>query len=143
MDTNQQSSQQKSTLFKRVKITGPVIITVVVALFFVAGTAMGYKYGYSNGKEAGEKTRSGASMLSDIANPFPTISGKVSEISNDKIVVSSSRGTKETVKVTNRTKVTKKKDTLQVSDIKKDQKVTVFTQGDGNDRTASRIIILE
>jgi hypothetical protein len=69
------------------------------------------------------------------------VSGTVKSVSQDTLEVNSSKGETVKIKITDKTKVTKKTDTLKVSDIKKDQKITVFTQGEGDNLTATRIVV--
>lgn len=126
--------------------THKIVILSIVAMFitggilFVLGKSI-YDKGYSAGLEKGKKEATSAGLLSNIANPFQTVSGRVVEVKDDKITIVTMKGENKTVNISKSTKVTKKTTTLAVSDIKKDQKVTIFLQGKDANVTATRIVL--
>ena len=143
------ASQGKKT--KKLRITSNqkklliILLTILIGIGLFAGAyKLGYDKGYTKGEEHG-KTTTRSSGLNDFfqnpANPFRSVSGEIKSITADKIEVNSSQGEVKIIKITDKTKISKKTQTLKVADVKPEQKVTIFTQGEGDDLTATRIVV--
>lgn len=122
-----------------------IVLTILISVGLAAGAyKLGYDKGFTKGEEQGKKAARSAgfnNLFNSPNNPFRSVSGEVKSISNDKIEVNTNQGDVKTIKIIDTTKITKKTDTLKVSDVKTDQKVTIFTQGQENDLTATRIVV--
>lgn len=136
----QAPSGSKLTKTHKIILLSIVAVIITGGLLYVLGKSI-YDKGYSAGLEKGKKEVTSAGLLSNIANPFQTVSGRVVEVKDDKITVVTVKGEKKTVNISKSTKVTKKTTTLATSDIKKDQKVTIFLQGKDANVTATRIVL--
>lgn len=123
-----------------------VIIAVLVTIL-VLGLFLGtYKLGYNKGYRAGEEKGKQANRLDPLGlfrngqNPLSVETGKLEEVKDDSIVLDTSRGERKEVKLTDKTRITKKTDTLNKSDLKAGMKVSVFLSG-GDEPTATRIVL--
>lgn len=135
-------SAEKGKLTKKQKLIVLVIVIVVAlaGILYLIGNSI-YNKGYNAGMQQGKKEATSAGLLSNISNPFQSVSGRVVEVKDDKITVVTTKGDNKTVKIDKSTKITKKTTILTQSDLKKDQKVTIFTQGKDKDITATRIVL--
>lgn len=119
-----------------------VALGTLLLVALIAGlVGAGYNRGYQAGKKAGVTTKNPYDFLNSENNPFRSFSGTVSDVTKDSVTVDTNQGKKETIKITDKTKVTQKTETRAVSDITKGKKITVFAQGSGGDRAATRIVI--
>lgn len=123
-----------------------IIILIVIAQIGLIFSVFGV--GYKIGQDVGRKDATLAagisgfnSLLGSVSNPFRSTTGKVTEISNDSITVETS-GETRTAKITDKTKITRRSEQKQVSDIEVGVRVSVFF-GESSDQEASRIIINE
>ena len=149
MDITPASQTDKKT--KRRSVTSKqkklilILVTILLGVGLIAGAyKLGYDKGFTKGEEQGKKSSRStglSELFSNPTNPFRSVSGEVKTVTTDKIEVNTSRGEVKSIKITEKTKITKKTTTLKVSDIKPDQKVTIFTQGQENDLTATRIVL--
>ncbi len=153
MDTNQTSEQtptaKKTSPLKSFHLTPKQQKIWLLALStFAIITILGgiYLLGYKNGHAEGEKQGRArgaavANPLANLQNPFNSTTGKVTEIKDDSITVDTNKGEKKTIKLDDKTKVTRKTETVDRSEIKNGQKVTIFARGEGDDTTATRIVL--
>ncbi len=140
---------KKSISKDQKKLLIVLLAVVIVASAFLCTYKLAYNKGYKAGEAAGKKAaETNASKETDIfknfQSPFNTISGVVTELKGDTLKVDASNGEKKEIKLTSSTKITKGKDTLNRETLKKDVKVTVFTNGaTGKDKglTATRIVV--
>ncbi len=123
------------------------VIIAVLATILVLGLFLGtYKLGYNKGYRAGEEKGKQANRLDPLGlfrngqNPLSVETGKLEEVKDDSIVLDTSRGERKEVKLTDKTRITKKTDTLNKSDLKAGMKVSVFLSG-GDEPTATRIVL--
>lgn len=123
------------------------VIIAVLATILVLGLFLGtYKLGYNHGYKAGEEKGKQANRLDPLGlfrngqNPLSVETGKLEEVKDDSIVLDTSRGERKEIKLTDKTKITKKTDTLSKSDLKAGMKVSVFLSG-GDEPTATRIVL--
>ena len=130
----------RSTLKKKTFWIGVTSAVVIVALLFGLHK-VSYNSGYDAGLEEGKKSASLSNSFGNLQNPFQLVSGTVADINNDHITVDTSRGQKQSVKLTDETRITKKTENLSRDSIKKGTKVSVFTKGEQDDLTATRIVI--
>lgn len=143
----QTSSNKKANFIKSFHLTPKQRkIWLIVLLIFAIITILGgtYLLGYKKGESIGEKrgkAKSVANPFGALQNPFNSSTGKVAEIKEDAIVIDTNRGEKKTIKLDDKTKITRKTEILTKSDLKNDQKVTVFARGEGDDLTATRIVL--
>jgi Cu/Ag efflux protein CusF len=142
---SQASKSKKPKLTAKKKRILLILVAILLGVGLLAGTyKLGYNNGFSKGEEKGKKSAAKSNLgdfFNSSANPFRSVTGEVKSVTNDTLEVNSSRGEVETVKINDKTKITKKTTTLKVSDIKPDQKVTVFVQGQDGDLTATRIVV--
>jgi hypothetical protein len=142
---NQTSKSKKPKLTAKQKKLLVVLVAILLGIGLLAGAyKLGYDKGFTKGEEQGKKTTRSSSLndfFNNTSNPFRSVSGEVKSITADKIEVNSNKGEVQTIKITDKTKITKKTTTLKVADVKPDQKVTIFTQGKDNDLTATRIVV--
>lgn len=130
------SSKQKKTLL--------IVLGIMLLVgFFLAYGHMSYKKGYDIGKEAGKKeVASTANLLSNLSNPFQSLSGKIVDVNNTSLTIKTTKGENNTITLNKTTKVSKDSNTqLKISDLEKNQNVSVYTSSKGNDQVASRVII--
>ncbi|QQS26939.1 hypothetical protein IPM44_04490 [bacterium] len=121
------------------------IIVVVIAVVLVGAVIGGVYYaGFKNGEKQGQAN----AKKEMAANPFANLgdanrflpkykTGEIVSISKDSIVVKTT-DKDEKFTVSDKTKVTRKTETLSLSNLKKGDKVTVFTANDG---VATRIVL--
>lgn len=128
-------------MFKKKAFWVGVVITVIVIALLYGLHKASYDSGYKAGLEEGKKSSSLSNSFGNLQNPFQLASGTVADINSDRITVDTSRGQKQTVKIDDQTQVTKKTVKLNIDSIKKGTKVSVFTKGDSDDLTATRIVI--
>ena len=130
------SSKQKKTLL--------IVLGIMLLVgFFLAYGHMSYKKGYDIGKEAGKKeVASTANLLSNLSNPFQSLSGNIVDVSDTSLTIKTTKGEDKTITLNKSTKVSKDSNTqLKISDLEKNQNVSVYTSSKGNDQVASRVII--
>lgn len=145
------SSKPKSNKKNRLTARQKKLALCLVAILLVAAGACGiYKLGYNKGhdagyktgKEAGEKSvKNSSDIFKSIQSPFNTLTGVVENIDGDNLTIDTSKGERQTVKLTDKTKITKKTDTLKRDALNKGTKVTIFTQGKDKDLSATRIVV--
>ena len=112
------------------------IVTILSGLYGFA-----YKAGYSKGKIAGKASAPNRNSLGNIPSPFKSISGTVVNVNEDKLTILTVKNEKKIVKITDKTKATQKATSVNVAELKKDQKITVFIQGEGSETSATRIVL--
>lgn len=123
-----------------------VLATILVLGLFLGTYKLGYNHGYNHGYKAGEEKGKQANRLDPLGlfrngqNPLSVETGKLEEVKDDSIVLDTSRGERKEIKLTDKTKITKKTDTLSKSDLKAGMKVSVFLSG-GDEPTATRIVL--
>lgn len=118
-------------------------ILVVVAIF-VGVYSLGYHKGYGAGEKKGKESAAKdttSELFGNLQNPFNYVGGKVSDVKPDEITIDTTTGDRKTVKITDKTVVSRGTDTLQQGDLEKDQRVTVFTDGNKENPSATRIVI--
>lgn len=126
------------------KIIFGILGTVIVIALFICTYKYGYNKGYKKGEEAGKKasvSTKPTDLLKGLDNPFKTLTGTVEKFEGDTLTMTTSKGETKTVKVNDKVKITKKTETLNTSALKKDTKVTVFTNGDEKNLVATRIVV--
>jgi len=135
MDTTGITKQKKTLLI--------ILSIIILAGLFLAYGHMSYKKGYNTGKEVGKKeVASTTNLLNNLSNPFQSLSGKIVDVNNSSLTILTSKGENKTITVNQSTKVSKKSNTqLKISDLEKNQNVSVYTSTKGNDLVASRVII--
>ena len=121
----------------------PALAIVAVLLILAGIYAIGYKVGDKSGydRAKSESNTSVAELFNNTPNPFNSISGKVDSVSSNSITVLTTKGDKQKVKVNDKTRISKNTDVLSIKDISKDTKVTVFTNGEKDNLTATRILV--
>lgn len=134
---NQTNNRKKKNSQRVLVIIGAILVTVGVlgGLFYA-----GYKTGEKNGREQAKKEAAANpfSGLADANRFLPKYkSGEITSVSNNTVIIKTSDGKEEKVTVNDKTKVTRKTETLKLSDLKKGDKVTAFVSSDG---TATRIV---
>jgi hypothetical protein len=99
--------------------------------------------GFSKGEEKGHEanTSSVNDFFNSSSNPFRSLTVKVKEVKDDSITIDTTRGETKTVKLNDKTKITKETDTLKASDLKPNQRITIFTQGSEDKLTATRVVV--
>lgn len=130
---------------KKGVLIGAIAVLLLGSIICVS-YKVGYDKGHDNGLETGKKEASSKSdKLSDILkgsnSPFKFDSGVLQEVKKDSVIIDTSDGERKTVKLNDKTKITKKTDTLSVSDLKKGQKVTIYNDGNQDNPTATRIVL--
>ncbi len=125
-----------------------IVVFAIVVLAGVAygayqyGRSSGYKQGYDFGIKNGRTTISTPRSLFSDNLPTPQITvGTIKSITADAMVINTSKGEVKEIKLNDQTKVTQKTTTLKLSDLKVGQKITIFTSGEQNALTATRIVI--
>ena len=132
--------------YKPTPVHKNIWISALLALLLCAVVFGIYSLGYNEGiEDERQQSRTRLSTASDgiVSNPFNSIvSGKVVSTSKESIEVTSTKGEKKTVKISNTTRITNKGKEVKLSDIKTDQKVQVFisSKEDGGN-TATRIVV--
>lgn len=136
-------TKQNKTTTKQQKTLLIVLGVIILVGLFLAYGHMSYKKGYDTGKEAGKKeVASTANLLSNLSNPFQSLSGKIVDVNSTSLTIKTAKGENKTIALNKTTKVSKDSNTqLKISDLEKNQNVSVFTSAKGNDVVASRIII--
>ncbi len=124
------------------------LLIAILATIAVCGLLLGiYKLGYNQGYKAGEEKGKQTNRLDPLGlfrngqNPLSVETGKVEEVKDDSIVLDTSRGERKEIKLTDKTKITKKTDTLSKSDLKAGLKVSIFTDGNKDQPAATRIVL--
>lgn len=124
----------KNKKFRR----GVVIILAAVGIFL-----LGTWYGINHQKKAQKSALENRSSSAATSNRWTAV-GTVTEVSSDKIKVKDSRGQDKEASITKETKIVNRKgEQKSVNDLKKDQKVIVSGEKDGNNLTVTRIRIQE
>lgn len=135
---------KKFRLTPKQKKIWTVILTTLLVLAILAGV-YGYAYnkGYKNGEAAGKKnTAANASdIFNNVQNPFKTLTGQVEKVEGETVTITTSKGETKTVKLTDKTKITKKTETLNKDSLTKGTKVTIFTQGEDSNISATRVVV--
>ena len=128
---------------KKSRVNKSVVVAVVVTLISVAVLAGAFYGGYKMGEQRGL-----AAAKRQAPNPFAAMAdgnrmqarykiGQIVAVNNGSIQLKTNE--QETrIAMNDKTKVTRKAEVLKLSDIKKGDQVTVFTNDDG---TANRIVI--
>lgn len=137
---------KKSISKDQKKLLIVLLAVVIVASAFLCTYKLAYNKGYKAGEAAGKKAaETNASKETDIfknfQSPFNTISGVVTELKGDTLKVDASNGEKKEIKLTDNTKITKGTETLKRDSLKKDVRVTIFTNGRDDNLTANRIVV--
>lgn len=116
-----------------------IVLLAIFSLVLIGAGAYGYGYtnGHKRGKTAGE--RKSANPFNKFASPFKVQTGKITKIDGNKLTLHSSQGQVVEIKLTDKTKVTRKTDQLKTSDLAKDKKVTIFMSSTGDE--ATRIVL--
>ncbi len=144
-EINQTDDSNKSSTLKYKKLW--IILAVVIAqIGLITGI---FSFGYTVGKDVGAKQVTVDqslvginSLLGSVSNPYRSVTGTVSDVSNGKVVVVTQRGETKSVKLTETTEVTNKAKAATVSDIKKGNTVSVFLEDSSADNpTATRVVI--
>lgn len=146
----QVSSSENKKKFKFPDINRAMLNTILLVLIIVViSGGIGYAIGFQYGKKAGAQSLIG--KVTDFLNPLNAVSdnplfpsttvGKVDSANASKITVVQPNGDKKNIAINSKTKITQQDKTLSVDAIKKDNPVTVFTTGKGDDLTATRIIL--
>lgn len=141
------SSKKFHLSSKQKKIWGSVFAVVLILIAFAGVYKYSYDKGYDKGYKAGEQagkkssTSSAKDLFNNIQNPFKTIVGTIEKVEGDKVTLSTSNGETKVIKLTDATKITKKTETLKRDSLTKGTKITVMTQGEGNDVSATRIVV--
>lgn len=118
--------------------------STLLAIILVVGFISVYSFGYKEGYKYGDINNSSdpfSNFFNNSTSGIAPISGLIVDISNDKITIDSAKGERQELKITEKTKVTKKGETYSLSDVKKNQRVTVYTGGSNNSTEAIRIVI--
>jgi flagellar basal body-associated protein FliL len=131
MDTKTAQSQGPRKTNKKLQLSAGqkklilIIIIILLGLGILGGVyELGYNKGFAKGEEKGKKDIQSSNFAEYFTsnNPFKSVSGTVRSVSQDTLEVNSSKGEIVKIKITDKTKVTKKTDTLKVSDIRKTRK---------------------
>lgn len=133
----QTANRKKKNTQKLLVVVAAILVTVgVLSGLFYAGYKTGEKHGRDQAKK--EAAANPFSGLADANRFLPKYkSGEITSVSNNALVIKTSDGKEEKVTINDKTKVTRKTETLKLSDLKKGDKVTAFV---GNDGTATRIV---
>lgn len=140
---SEDNSSDKVTVSKK-KLAIVAIIMANIALM-VAIFILGYNIGQDVGKRQAtvdESIGAISSLIGNVANPAKSTSGKVISVSGSEITVETTTGEQRTAKITDETKITNKAKLINASDIKVDQRASIFfdsSQKEGE--FASRIIV--
>ncbi len=134
---------KKTDLTKKQKRWLTIGLIILLGIGVLVGTyCFAYNRGYNNGEVAGKKILSKANnLLGGTGNPFQSVTGVVDKVSGDSLSVKTTNGETKTVKLNDKTKITKKTTTLNKDALKSGTRVTVFTQGEGDAVTATRIVV--
>lgn len=144
-EINQTDDSNKSSTLKYKKLW--IILAVVIAqIGLITGI---FSFGYTVGKDVGAKQVTVDqslvginSLLGSVSNPYRSVTGTVSDVSNGKVVVVTQRGETKSVKLTETTEVTNKAKAATVNEIKKGNTVSVFLEDSSADNpTATRVVI--
>ena len=149
--SNEKVKESKSASPSKKKLTPKqrkIIFSIIVVLLLVFAGIGIYKYaydkGYDKGMEAGKKasaSKSPTDLFSNLQNPFKTLTGSVEKLEGEKLTITTSKGEVKTLKITDKTKRTKKTETLNKDSLTKGAKVTIFTTGEGDSLSATRIVV--
>lgn len=143
--TTKKSITKKMSLSSKQKKLMLVIITILLlAVAFVCVYKYSYNKGYKEGEKAGKKsatTTNPRDIFNSMQNPFKTLTGQVEKVDGETITLTTSNGETKTIKITEKTKITKKKETLNKDALKKGTKITVFTQNENDNLSATRIVV--
>ena len=129
------------------KISKSVYLAILFVIVIIASFQVGYIRGTKKGSDLANSKKNNTvsghlpGLFDSPINSPRTITGKVRAVSNSKIEIDSSRGKTVSLAVTSNTKVTRKKDVLTMKDISKDQRVTIFTSGNQDSLTATRLVL--
>ena len=128
-------SKNVTLIMNRRMFTILVVVLVLVVVFFL-GSAYGSRKSDSKGNSSGASSNSDRPSTS---NRWTSV-GTVQEISDSKIKVKDSRDQEKEAAINKETKIVDRKGTvLKTSDIKKDQRVIVSGEKDGDKLVATRI----
>ncbi|RTK95082.1 hypothetical protein EKI60_01350 [Candidatus Saccharibacteria bacterium] len=133
-DAPKKSKRSKNVTFvfnrKAFYVASAIVVLVVV---FFLGSAYG-------SKKDGKASNAGSSPRSSSSSNRWTSVGTVQEISDAKVKVKDSRGQEKEAEINKETKIVDRKGTaLKPADIKKDSRVIVSGEKDGDKLTATRI----
>jgi len=144
-DENNSLKTKKKRIFDKGVVIIILLVTILVLLAGGAGFYAGNIYGQRKG------TQAAVNKVTDLLNPlnaissnaaFPyTVIGKVTKVSAKEVTVKLPNGEEKTVATTEKTKVTQGSDVKSLNDIKKDNNITIFTNGNGDDQVATRVVI--
>lgn len=143
-NSNKKPFYKKFRLTPKQKKVWKILLIILLTLSLFGGVyGVGYNKGYKTGEKAGKKSgqTTASNLFSNLQNPFQTVTGKVVKLDDNKLAVTTTKGETKTVTITDKTKITKKTETLSTADLKKDVSVTIFTQGEDNNLQATRIVV--
>lgn len=131
-----------AVFIKRNKKVLLILLAILLAGVVLYGTYhSGYNKGYTEGKKHASSTSSLENLLKNPTMPFHTVTGEIKSVSGNSVTINTSKGEVKTIPLNDNTKITQKTTTLKTSDLKAGQKVTVFTNGDDKNVTATRIVL--
>lgn len=139
-----ESKGKDKLVISKKKLVYIAVVFATIALL-IAVFLLGYNIGQDVGKKQATVDQSiGAisGLLGTVANPSQSTSGKVVGINGSEITVETNAGEQETIRITEKTKITNKSKIISVNDIEINQRASVFfgsTQDDGE--FAARIIV--
>lgn len=150
MQANSGNEQPNNADKKQNNQTRSLVTIVLLVVFLTLLVGGGCFYGgYRFGKVMG--TKDAVTSVTDLLNPIKAVSnnaafpytaiGKVDGVSKDKLTVKLADGTTKSMVINDKTAVTKSSKVVSVSEIQKNNDVTVFTTGSGKDLVAVRVII--
>ncbi len=131
---------------KRSYITKLLTSFVIVGALAAGG---GYYVGFQKGKAEGGEAA--IKKIGDALNPLNllannpvlpnTVMGQIASVGNDSITITQINGQKKQIEINHSTQITQHTNTLNISDLKPGNQVTVFVNKQGKLETASRIIV--
>lgn len=138
------------SLSPKQKKVASVILGVLLAIGLLIGIyCLGYNKGHSKGYKEGETaakksnaSKSPTDLFNNIQNPFNTTVGVIEKLEGDTLTITTSKGETKTVKVTDKTKITRKKETLNKDALTKGTRVTIMASSKDKDAAATRIVVL-
>lgn len=130
---------------KKQKNLVKIFLIVLIIAGVVGGSYyLGYKSGYSKGKEDGvasAKTNV-PNLLENIPNIFNSVSGMVEDVSSTSITIKTDSGNK-TLELSELIKVNKGEQELSIGDVQKGSEVIIYSTKKDNILTPTRIVIKE
>lgn len=88
------------------------------------------------------KTRKFCNMMKSLGHKVYLYASEENEANVDELItITTSKGEVKTLKITDKTKITKKTETLNKDSLTKGAKVTIFTTGEGDSLSATRIVV--